>query len=375
MNIRYVTAGESHGKALLAILEGMPKGLHVDIKFINNELLRRMKGYGRGKRMRIEKDKVDILSGIRKGKTLGTPIALLIENKDFKIEKLHSISCPRPGHADLAGAIKFGDHDIRNILERASARETAARVAVGALLKLLLKEFQIDFLSHVVMIGGILSKKRFSFSKMKKIAERSPVRCVDAMFGKLMCSEIENAKKDGDTVGGIFEVIIKGVPPGLGSYAQWDKRMDGNLGRAVLSIPGIKGVGIGCGFSSAMGRGSSIHDEILFDRKKGGFTRNTNRSGGIEGGITNGEEILLHAAMKPIATLMKPLNSINIKTKKKAKAQVERADVCVVPASGVIAESVSAIEIAKAFKEKFGGDSLLEMKRNFKGYLKAIKKF
>ena len=374
MSIRYITAGESHGKALVSIIEGIPRGLKLDIKFINNELSKRMKGFGRGKRMRIEKDRIEILSGIRGGKTLGSPIALLINNRDFKIETLHSISCPRPGHADLAGALKFEDSDMRNVLERASARETAARVAAGAVTKLLLKEFDIDFLSHVTMIGNVEADKEFSFNKMKELVEKSPVRCIDSEAAEIMCSEIKAAEKNGDSLGGIFEVIVRNVPPGLGSYTQWDKRIDGTLSRAIMSIPGVKGVEVGCGFGVAVKPGSMVHDEISYDKSSKTFVRKTNNAGGIEGGITNGENIILRAAMKPIATLMKPLNSLNIKTKKASKAQVERADVCVVPSCGVIAESVSAIEIASAMKEKFGGDSLREMKRNYDSYIKAIKR-
>ncbi|NQU95875.1 MAG: chorismate synthase [Candidatus Omnitrophica bacterium] len=374
MRIRYLTAGESHGKALVSIIEGIPSGMKLDVGFINDELARRMKGYGRGKRMLIEKDKVQILSGTRKGKTLGSPVTLLIENKDFKIESLPSISCPRPGHADLAGALKFGERDIRNILERASARETASRVATGALCKILLSEFGIKFLSHVVMIGGIKAEKRFSFGKMKLLAEKSAVRCVDKDASELMKNEIQDAKDAGDTLGGTFEVVAEGIPCGLGSYTQWDRRLDGNLARAVMAIPGIKAVEIGAGFNVAIKRGSEVHDEIFFEKSSKKFKRNQNAAGGIEGGITNGEDLILRAAMKPIATLVKPLRSVNINTKKATKAQVERADVCVVPSSGVIAEGVSAIEIACAMTEKFGGDSLIEMKRNYEGYLKQIKK-
>ncbi|MEE9499949.1 MAG: chorismate synthase [Candidatus Omnitrophota bacterium] len=374
MQIRYLTAGESHGKALVSIIEGIPKGLKLDVAFIDKELTRRMKGFGRGKRMRIEKDKIEILSGVRLGRTLGSPITLLIKNRDFKIETLPSISSPRPGHADLAGALKFGEPDIRNILERASARETASRVATGALVKTLLREFGIDFLSHVIMIGPVKSEKVFPFAKMKLLAEKSPVRCVDKDATQLMCQAIEEARLDGDTLGGIFEVIARGVPVGLGSYTQWDRRLDGNLARAIMAIPGIKGVEIGRGFSLALERGSVVHDEIFFDKRLKKFFRKRNNAGGIEGGITNGEDIVLRAAMKPIATLLRPLGSVNIKTKRKSKAQVERADVCVVPSSGVIAESVSAIEIARAMGEKFGGDSLTEMKRNYGSYIKQLRR-
>lgn len=373
MDIRYLTAGESHGKALISIIEGMPKGLELDLDLINEELRRRMKGFGRGKRMSIEKDRVEILSGTRKGKTIGSPIALLIKNKDFKIESLPSISCPRPGHADLAGILKFADADARDILERASARETAARVAIGAVAKTLLREFRVDFLSHTVMIGGVLAEKDFTFARMKLLAEASPVRCADKEASRLMCLEIKKAKEDGDTLGGIFEVIVKGVTPGLGNYAQWDRRLDGNLSRAVMSIPGVKGVEIGAGFGVAFERGSALHDGILFNRKTKKFSRSSNNAGGLEGGITNGEDIVIKAAMKPIATLKNPLDSVNVKTGAKKKAQVERADVCVVPSCGVIAENVCAIEIARSMKEKFGGDSLSEMKRNYEGFIKAIR--
>ncbi|OGW75272.1 MAG: chorismate synthase [Omnitrophica bacterium RBG_13_46_9] len=373
MNIRYLTAGESHGKALVSIIEGIPKGLKLDIGFIDEELARRMKGFGRGGRMLIEKDKVEILSGTRKGKTLGSPIALLIRNRDFKIEILPSISCPRPGHADLAGALKFGERDIRDILERASARETASRVAAGALTKTLLKEFGISFLSHVIMIGMVKSEKRLAFDKIRFFAEKSPVRCADKDISRLMCSEIKKAANSGDTLGGVFEVIINGAPPGLGSYTQWDRRLDGNLARAVMSIPGVKGFEIGSGFEAALSRGSRVHDKIFFDNKRNRFSRKSNNAGGIEGGITNGEDIIFRAAMKPIATLKKPLDSVDINTKKCKKAQVERADVCVVPSCGVIAESVCAIEIACAMVEKFGGDSISEMKRNYEGYMKQLR--
>lgn len=373
MYIRYLTAGESHGKALISIIEGIPMGLALEAGFINKELARRMKGFGRGKRMLIEKDTARILSGVRRKKTLGSPIAILVKNKDFKIEKLPSISFPRPGHADLAGALKFGERDMRNILERASARETASRVAIGAIAKALLKSFGIELLSHVTMIGGVEAEKVSPSSGLKARAEKSHVRCADKKASVLMCRAIEEAKKSGDTLGGIFEVIIKGVPAGLGSYSQWDKRLDADLAKAVMSIPGIKGVEIGGGFSVAEERGSSVHDEISYDRADRKFERSSNNAGGIEGGISNGEDIVLRSAMKPIATLLKPLNSVNIKSKRRAKAQVERADVCVVPAAAVIAESASAIEIARVMTEKFGGDSLTEMRRNYEGYIRQVK--
>jgi len=373
MDIRCLTAGESHGKALVSVIDGMPAGLKLDIRFLNDELARRMRGFGRGARMRIEKDKVEILSGTRKGRTLGSPIALLINNRDFKIETLPSISRPRPGHADLAGAIKFGESDIRNILERASARETASRVAAGAVFKILLGEFGIEFISHVISIGRVASGRSFSFNRIKNTVRKSPVRCVEEGASGLMCLEIEKAKREGDTLGGTFEVIARGVPAGLGSYVQWDRRLDAALAGAVMSIPGIKGVEIGLGFGAAGRRGSAVHDEIFFKAKPGKFYRKTNAAGGIEGGITNGEDIVFRAAIKPIATLVRALDSVDIKSKKKVKAQVERSDVCVVPSAAVIAESVAAIEVGRVFREKFGGDSLTEMKRNYEGYIRQIK--
>lgn len=351
--LRYMTAGESHGEALVAILDGMPSGLNIDVSSIDKDLSRRMMGYGRGGRMRIEKDRAKILSGVRKNKTTGGPISILIKNKDFTIDKLAAVTRARPGHADLAGALKFGEKDIRNILERASARETAIRVAVGALTKILLSEFGVSALSRVISIGKV---------------------GVTAKNNSLIRAEIDKARKSGDTLGGINEIVIKGVPVGLGSLSQWDRRLDGNLARCLMSIPAVKGVSIGGGFDLAGKRGSEVHDVILYNKAKG-FHRRTNNAGGLEGGITNGEDIILRIAMKPISTLGKPLDSIDIKTKKKIKAQVERADVCAVSACGVVCEAVSAIEIANAMIEKFGGDSLVEMKRNYNGYVEQIKNF
>ena len=373
--IRYMTAGESHGEALLAIIDGLPAGLKIDRLRINKELKRRMTGYGRGGRMKIEKDKAKILSGLRKEVTIGSPLAILIENKDFSINSLKAITKARPGHADLSGALKYNVKDIRSILERASARETATRVAVGALAKILLSEFNVDVLSHVVSIGPVeADTEGLSSKRIRQAAEKSPLRCADKFAETLMKKEIDDAKRQGDTVGGVCEVIITGVPVGLGSYVQWDKRLDANLARGLMAIPAIKGVSVGEGFDLAVIRGSRAHDEIIRD-KKSAFRRKTNNAGGIEGGISNGEDIVVKVAMKPIATLRKPLESIDIKTKKSAKAQVERADVCAVPACGVIAEAVATIEIANAMIEKFGGDSLGEMKRNFNGYIKQVKEF
>jgi len=373
--LRYLTSGESHGKCMLTILDGMPAGLHIDRSVIDKELSRRMSGYGRGKRMEIESDKVEILSGLRRSITIGSPIAIIVKNIDQSIDKLPVVLEPRPGHADLSGALKYGFKDIRDVLERASARETVSRVSAGALAKVLLAEFGIRIASNVTVIGGVESKARgLGFSQIITMSEKSPVRCADPAASDMMCQEIEKAMAAGDTLGGVFEVLISGVPAGLGGYAQWDKRIDGSLAKAIMSIQAVKGVSFGIGFDAARRKGSMVHDEIFYDKKKG-FFRKTNNAGGIEGGMTNGEDIVIRAVMKPISTLKKPLSSVNIKTKKSISATVERSDVCAVPAAGVIGEAVSAIEIANAVIEKFGGDSLAEMQRNYKGYIEQIKKF
>ena len=373
--LRYLTSGESHGKCLLTIVDGMPAGLLIDKNKIDKELSRRMLGYGRGKRMSFESDKVEILSGLRKSRTIGSPISMMIENVDQSIEKLPLVLEPRPGHADLTGALKYDLKDIRSVLERASARETVARVSAGSLAKILLAEFGVRIASHVTAIGAVESKAEgLGFGQIVAASEKSPVRCADPIASKLMCKAIDSASAAGDTLGGVFEVLVKGVPPGLGSYVQWDKRLDANLAMAIMSIQAIKGVGLGMGFGVAKVKGSMAHDEIFFDKKKG-FYRKTNNAGGIEGGMTNGEDIVIQAAMKPISTLKKPLASVNIKTKKAILATVERSDVCAVPAAGVIGEAVTAIVIANAMIEKFGGDSILEMLRNYKGYLGQVKKF
>lgn len=373
--LRYLTSGESHGKCMLAILDGVPAGLYVDRTLIDDELARRMLGHGRGKRMGIESDSIEILSGLRKGRTIGSPISLLVKNVDQSIDKLPKIYEPRPGHADLTGALKYGLDDIRDCLERASARETVSRVAVGAVCKILLAQFAVKIISHVVAIGAAASKvKGLTLNKIISVSGRSPVMCADKAASDNMCKEIDKAAKAGDTLGGVFELIIHGVPPGLGSYSQWDRRINANLARAIMSIQAVKGVSFGLGFEAAALNGSMVHDEIFYDRKKG-FYRKTNASGGIEGGMTNGEDIILRAAMKPISTLKKPLSSVDIRTKKLVKAAVERSDVCAVPAAAVIGEAVSAVEIANAFIEKFGGDSIGEMKRNYEGYLSQVRKF
>ncbi len=343
----YLTAGESHGKALVAILEGMPAGLKVNLAFINQELKRRQQGFGRGKRMQIEKDKAQIISGLKGGVTLGSPIALLIENKDFSIERLPKVTSPRPGHADLAGFLKYGFSDIRCVLERASARETASRVGVGAICKIFLDEFKIRISSKVLSIGG-----EDAHSEMiRKIIE---------------------ARDNKDTVGGIFEVIAKGVPCGLGSYVQPDRRLDTKLSGAIMSIPGVKAVEIGLGFGYADKFGSQCHDAIYYTKEKSYF-RQTNNAGGIEGGVSNGEDIVIRACMKPISTLLKPLDSVNITTKKQSKATVQRSDICVVEPAGVVAESVFAYILADAFLEKFGNDCLSDIKENYHNYTKRMR--
>jgi len=344
--LRLLSAGESHGQALLAILEGMPAGLKVDKKIIDQELKRRQSGYGRGPRMKIEKDKVDILSGIAKGKTIGSPIALKIDNRDFSIDRLPSVLAPRPGHADLAGALKYDFKDIRFVLERASARETAVRVAAGALCKAFLKEFKIAVSSKLLMVG-----KETSQAKIRH--------------------KIDEAKRKQDTLGGSFEVIAKGVPVGLGSYAQYDKRLDAKLAAAVMAIPGIKAVEFGLGAESANKMGSEVHDEIFYSKNKG-FYRKTNNAGGIEGGVSNGEAIVLRAYMKPISSLAQPLESVNIITRKPTKAAIQRADICAVLAAGVIAEGVVAFVLSDAFLEKFGSDSLIQIRRSYEGYVKSL---
>jgi len=344
--LRYLTAGESHGRAIIAILEGMPAGLRIDLAKVNSELKRRQSGFGRGKRMQIENDRVQIISGLKNNSTLGSPITLMIINKDFSIEKLHKVLCPRPGHADLAGLLKYGFTDVREVLERASARSTVATVGIGAVCKELLDGFNIEISSRVLSIAG---ENTASYMKEK----------------------ISQAIRLKDTVGGIFEVRARGLPVGLGSYVQPERRLDGRLAQAIMSIPGVKAVEIGLGFGYAVSYGSEVHDAIYPDKNKG-YIRKTNNAGGIEGGISNGEELILRAAMKPICTLMNPLNSVNIKTKKSSKANTERSDTCVVNAAGVVAEAACAYVLADAMLEKFGSDSLSDIKANYKNYLKRI---
>jgi chorismate synthase len=373
--LRYLTSGESHGKYLLTIMDGLPAGMPVDKKKIDAELTRRMSGYGRGKRMSIESDKVEILSGLRNGRTIGSPVAMSIENRDNSIDTLPALLDPRPGHADLAGALKYNTRDARDILERASARETASRVACGALAKMLLKEFGIYVTSHVIRIGRVEAKTRgLGPRQIETLASKSPVRCADPAASRLMCREIDEASASGDSLGGVFEVIVSAPPAGLGSHVQWDRKLDARLAMALVSIQAVKGVSFGMGFLAGSSRGSAVHDGIFYNRSDG-FFRKTNNAGGFEGGMTNGQDIVIQTVMKPIATLRRPLASVNLKTKKPSSASVERSDTCAVPAAGVVGENVSAIEIAGAMIEKFGGDSVAEMKRNFDGYLKQIKKF
>ncbi|MFH1776708.1 MAG: chorismate synthase [Candidatus Omnitrophota bacterium] len=371
--LRFLTAGESHGKALVAIIDGLPAGLKIDIDFINLELKKRQSGYGRGARMRIEKDTAEILSGIRRGKTIGSPVAVLIKNKDFTIERMHSVFCPRPGHADLAGALKFKQPDMRNILERASARETAARTAIGALCKLMLAEFNIEIINHVVAIGNIRANMEdLTLLQIKSQALKSKLFCADKKAALLMQEKIDTARDRNDTLGGIFEIIALGLPPGLGSYTQFDLRLNSCLLAAVSSIPAIKGVEVGLGFECASRFGSAVHDAIFYSHKNG-FYRLTNNAGGIEGGMSNGEPIVLRAAMKPIATLLSPLDSVSIKTKRSQPAQVERSDICAVPAASVAASAMVAFELSKAFLTKFGADSLDELKTNYRNHIKTLR--
>ena len=383
--LRFLTAGESHGESLIAILEGLPAGLEVSSNQINVELARRQKGYGRGKRMEIESDKVEFFSGLRGGRTLGSPLAMRIRNRDWenwqntmgpegRNSDSRSVTSPRPGHADLAGGIKYGHKDFRNILERASARETAARVAVGSVSKILLERCGVTVGGHVVSIGGSApSKAEFKRSVESVAAEKSPVRCLDNTVEKEMIDLIDNAMEDGETLGGVFEIKAFDVPVGLGSHVHWDRRLDSDLASAIMSIPAIKGVQIGSGFGGAQLPGSSVHDAIFYDKVKG-FYRETNNAGGIEGGISNGETIVLSAAMKPIPTLMSPLGSVHFLSKRKVDAAVERSDVTAVPAACVIGESMVAFVLAKHMCEKFGGDSVDEMSHNLEAYKDYVRK-
>lgn len=386
-SFRFLTAGESHGQALTAVVDGVPAGLALGEADIDTELARRQRGYGRGGRMKIERDRVRIVSGVRWGLTLGSPITLEIANRDWENWKEtmsvnpplaaappKEVTRPRPGHADLAGAMKYDHRDIRNVLERSSARETTARVAVGGVAKRLLAEFGITILSHVAEIGGVrvASDLDLPWEEVQRRAEASEVRCADPETEAAMITLIDEARAKGDTVGGIFEVVALGCPVGLGSYVQWDRRLDGRLAQAFCSIQAIKGCEIGLGFETARRPGSAVHDEILFD-PAAGFRRSSNNAGGLEGGVSNGQAIVVRAAMKPLSTLRTPLRSVDLATKEPVEAVVERSDVCAVPAAGIVGEAMMAIVLAGAFLEKFGGDGVEEIRRNYTAYLEHLK--
>ena len=392
--LRYLCAGESHGPQLTAIIEGLPSNLPVVEETINVDLARRQGGYGRGGRMQIEKDQVEILSGVRWGKTIGSPVTLAVKNRDWANwqEKMSPyerhqndkirVTRSRPGHADLAGAMKYDHRDVRNILERASARETAVRVAVGSVAKALLAQFGITVNSFVAELGGIVAKRpNLPLQNLVDLAARSELYTYDAEAELAMKGHIDRMKDAGDSVGGVVQIVVSGVPAGLGSHAHWDRKLDSRLACAVMGVQAIKGVEIGCGFDAARLPGSKVHDEIYYDSarivkgKRTGFFRKTNNAGGIEGGISNGEDIVLRAAMKPIPTLYKPLRSVDIDTKESYEATVERSDVCAVPAAAVVVEAVTAFALAEVLMEKFGGDSVVEMQRNYASYIEYLSEF
>src|SRR5262249_31087617 len=374
MTFNFTKAGESHGRGLLAIVEGLPAGLEVDAAYINHQLWRRQQGYGRGGRMKIERDEAEIIGGVRHGKTIGSPVGLLIRNRDFENwqdvmaseprdfpdeKRARRLTRPRPGHTDLAGGLKYDAHDLRNILERASARETAARVAAGAFARLLIRELGIEVASHTAMIGGIPHPPvEASWEQLLSLGDDSPLRCVDAEAQQEMIRLIDTTTEAKDTLGGIFEVVARGVPPGLGSHVQWRQKIDGTIAQAVMCIPAVKAVEIGMGVGVSRTTGSQVHDEIGDNPVEQRFTRPTNRAGGIEGGITNGEEVRVRGHLKPISTLRQPLSSVDVVTKEESKAAFERSDIVAVPAAGVIGEAAVAIVLAAACCQKFGGDSL-----------------
>ena len=380
-HLRYRTAGESHGKALIALVEGMPAGVAVDVDYINAELRRRQGGYGRGGRQRIEHDAVEILSGVRRGKTIASPVVLQIVNRDSRLDETPAVTRPRPGHADLGGSIKWLTTDCRETLERASARETAARVAAGALARCLLREFSIDVFGYVVSLGTITSNVSFNepLDALKRRRNASDVYCPDDTASEQMREQIRQAKAAGDTLGGLVEARVFGCPPGLGSCVHYDEKLDGRLAQAVMSIQAFKAVEIGLGKDVASLPGSKVHDEIGFDASQRdtptlGFTRTTNNAGGLEGGMTNGQAVIVRGAMKPISTLLQPLASVDLNTKEVTKAAYERSDVCAVPAASVILENVVAFEIARAFLEKFGGDSMHEVRANYENFLRTARR-
>jgi chorismate synthase len=396
--LRFSTAGESHGESLVALISGLPAGIPVDQTFLDHELWRRQQGYGRGGRMRIEKDTAHILSGVRHGHTIGSPIAMTLANKDWKNweeilpvaegdpEKHKAVTSPRPGHADLAGALKYNFPDARYILERASARESAARVACGAIAKLLLRSLNIEVASHVTRVGAAELSREASFAEIAALASREDVllACVDPASEARMKAEVDVALRTGDTIGGIFEVVVHGLPPGIGTHVNWDERLDGLLAQAVMSLQAVKAVELGRGVTAAQSPGSKVHDAIAYagedqpsldGQSFTRFTREHNNAGGLEGGISNGEDLVIRGYLKPISTLRRPLASVSFETREATKASYERSDVCVVPAAGVAAEAMVALTVARSLLEKFGGDSLTELHRNYTGYCQQIKSF
>jgi chorismate synthase len=388
--LQYFTSGESHGEALVAFLSGLPAGVEVDLEFVNRELWRRQQGYGRGGRMKIERDTAHILSGVRHGKTIASPIAVVLQNRDWKnwqeqlpVEEgdptLHKrVASPRPGHADLAGALKYNFPEARYVLERASARESAARVAIGALAKRFLKELGIEVLSHVVAVGGAQVKREILWQEIQAICSREEIllNCADPEVEPRMKEEVDKVLRTGDSVGGVFEVVAHNVPPGLGTYIQWDQRLDSQLAAAIMSLQAVKAVEIGAGVTAAYSPGSAVHDEIGYTGASfAKFSRTRNNAGGIEGGVSNGQEIRVRGYLKPISTLRRPLQSVDFATREPVKAAYERSDVCVVPAAGVAGEAMVALTLARCALEKFGGDSMTETCRNFKGYSEQLKHY
>jgi len=389
--LRYFTAGESHGEALVAFLSGLPAGLKIDQAFLDRELWRRQQGYGRGGRMKIERDQAHVLSGIRHGMTIGSPIAVLLENRDWKNwqealpvgegdpSRHKRVASPRPGHADLAGALKYNFSEARYVLERASARESAARVAIGALAKIFLHELGLNVLSHVVAVGSAAMQEDVPWEKIQALYSQEEIllNCADPEMQQQMKDQVDKVLKTGDSVGGVFEVVAHGVPPGLGTYAQWDERLDALLAAAVMSLQAVKAVEIGSGVTAAASPGSAVHDEIGYGEPSNftAFTRTRNNAGGIEGGVSNGEEIRVRGYLKPISTLRRPLKSVDFSTREPVNAAYERSDVCVVPAAGVAAEAMVALTLARCALEKFGGDSMGETLRNFQGYCLQLKNY
>jgi chorismate synthase len=390
--MKFQTAGESHGQGLIAILTGIPAGLRIDFDSVNRDLKRRMGGYGRGGRMKIESDTAQFLSGVRHGITIGSPIVVWIENRDWtnwkdsmavedapeSRSKYKPLSPPRPGHADLAGCLKFNFRDARYVLERASARETAARVAIGGVARLLLREFGIEIAGHVIAVGeATLPSETVSFDAIQalRLKDEIMLNCVDPAVEERMKQQVDLATQNRDTIGGVFEVRARGVPPGLGTCAEWDERLDGQLAEAIMSIQAVKGVEIGPAFANSARFGSEVQDEIGYNRDESRFTRTSNRAGGIEGGMSNGEEIVVRGYLKPISTLRRPLQSVSFETREPVKAAYERSDVCVVPAASVVGEAMVAVILARALLEKFGGDSIEETRRNYQSYLDQVKRF